>query len=183
MTRVLTMEDKDKVIAYLKQIGFKVNPDEFDNRLLIQKIVYLLKLKGLNIKYHYGKPYFEKRGVYSKELADDYCNYKNEFHELLTDYNLKKEEYETINEFNSIFEVSIPLLEAGTTYAYFAYEKGMEPSEAYNKVKEIKSKYCTPYEISMGVSKVKEFLFEPIEEDKELLEREIAPWRVVGIHV
>jgi hypothetical protein len=32
------MKDKDRVIAYLKQIGFKVDPDDFDNRLIIQKI-------------------------------------------------------------------------------------------------------------------------------------------------
>ncbi|MDR2854823.1 MAG: hypothetical protein LBV40_01515 [Methanomicrobiales archaeon] len=177
------MNDRSKVIAYLKQIGIKVDPNEFNNRLLIQKIVYLLKLKGFDIKYYYGTPYFEKRGVYSIELANDYCSYKNEFYELKTSYKLNKDEYEVLAEFKSLFGFSTPLLEAGTTYAYFAYEKGIEASNAYNKVKELKSKYCSPYEIAIGVSKVKEFLFEPIEEDKMLLERETAPWRTVGIHV
>jgi uncharacterized protein YwgA len=176
------MKDKDKIIAYLKQIGFKIDPDEFDNRLIIQKIVYLLKLKGMNIGYYYGTPYFEKRGVYSKELADDYCNNASDFRGLVTNYDLKEDEHETIREFRSIFEISIPLLEAGTTYVYYAYEMCIEPSEAYNKTKEIKSKYCTSYEIAIGVSNVKQFLFEPMEEDKKLLEREVEPWRVVGVH-
>jgi hypothetical protein len=58
----------------------------------------------------------------------------------------------------------------------------MDPSEAYNKIKDIKSKYCTPYEIAIGVSNVKQFVFEPMEEDKRVLKREIEPWRVVGVH-
>jgi len=175
-------KDKDKVIACLKQIGLKVDPDNFDDRLIIQKIVYLLKIKGLNIGYYYGTPYFEKRGVYSKELADDYCNNAPEFRGLVTNYALKEDEYEIIDEFRSIFDISIPLLEAGTTYAYFAYEMGMDPSEAYNKTKEIKSQYCTPYEIAIGVSNVKQFVFDPMEEDKEVLEREIELWQVGGVH-
>ena len=171
-----------KVIAYLKQIDFKADPDEFNSRLIIQKIVYLLILNGFNIRYNYGVPYFGRRGVYSKELADDYCTHKHEFRELITNYPLQKDEYVAMHEFRSIFDISIPLLEAGTTYAYFAYEKGIEPSEAYSTVKEIKSKYCTIYEIAIAVSNVKQFLFEPLEEDKRILEGEIAPWRVVGLN-
>lgn len=72
----VTMDDRSRVIAYLKQIGVKVDPNEFHDRLLIQKIVYLLKLKGLDIKYHYVNPYFGGRGIYSKELADGYCGHK-----------------------------------------------------------------------------------------------------------
>ncbi len=62
-----------KLIAFLKALekktGHKFNIEKLEDRLLIQKIVYIARYFGIDLGYHFDR---YLRGPYSTELADDY---------------------------------------------------------------------------------------------------------------
>ena len=62
-----------KLIAFLKALeketGYKFNIEKLEDRLLIQKIVYIARYFGIDLGYHFD---CYIRGPYSSELADDY---------------------------------------------------------------------------------------------------------------
>jgi len=62
-----------KLVAFLKVIekktGHKFNIEKLEDRLLIQKIVYIARFFGIDLGYHFDR---YLRGPYSTELADDY---------------------------------------------------------------------------------------------------------------
>jgi hypothetical protein len=62
-------------IDFLKSnIGFDFNVNFFNDRLKVQKYVFLAKFLGWNHNYHYN---LYIRGPYCSELADDYYNLDN----------------------------------------------------------------------------------------------------------
>ena len=62
-----------KLIAFLKALerktGHKFNIEKLEDRLLIQKIVYIARFFGIDLGYHFD---CYIRGPYSSELANDY---------------------------------------------------------------------------------------------------------------
>lgn len=70
----------DKFVAFLKaledRIGYKFSISSFEDRLKLQKIVYIAKYFGIDLGYHFD---LYIRGPYSSELADDYYKIEYEF--------------------------------------------------------------------------------------------------------
>ena len=60
--RSMTMEKYRKVIAFFKELGFQFDISRFDNRLIAQKLVCLLDLRGIDFGYscslYVHGPYF-----------------------------------------------------------------------------------------------------------------------------
>ncbi len=60
-----------KIVNSLRKGGFDFKVNYFNNRLKLQKYVFLLRRYGIDLGYSYS---YYIRGPYSPELADDYYN-------------------------------------------------------------------------------------------------------------
>ena len=60
-----------KIVNSLRKVGFDFKVNYFNNRLKLQKYVFLLRKYGIDLGYSYS---YYIRGPYSPELADDYYN-------------------------------------------------------------------------------------------------------------
>lgn len=167
------MEPYQKIIATFKELGFQPKVNNFEDRLIVQKLVYLLQLKGLNTQFNYG---LHIRGPYSKALANELFNHKKEFEELKTEVQLDPKEAKAAHELKELFGLTPSLLEVGATYAYFSQEQKLNPIEATKRTKEVK-KSVSETKIAVGISKVKEFLFQPTSQDIDSLRKELEPWQ------
>jgi hypothetical protein len=167
------MERRKKIIALFKEMGFQLNISQFDDRLIAQKIVCLLELKGLKLGYPYS---IYVRGPYSPDLTKDLYEFKDEFQEFETETRLNTPEKVAADNLNGIFGLKPVLLEVGATYGYYTEREHCDPFEALKRVKQLKPFYSQA-QIAVGVSKAKEFLFEPTAKDLEELRKETEPWQ------
>lgn len=167
------MERRKKIIALFKEIGFQIDISQFDSRLIAQKVVCLLELKGLDLGYPYS---MYVRGPYSPALTSDLYEFSEEFHEFETESTLNTHEKGTADDLYTIFGLKPVLLEVGATYGYYTQAERCDPLEALKRVKRLKPFYSET-QIAVGVSKAKEFLFEPTSRDLEELRKETEPWQ------
>lgn len=171
------MSDRRKVIACFKELGFKINLKSFTDRLIAQKVVCLLELKGVNTHYPYG---IYVRGPYSPHLTKDLFDHTDEFVTFDTDVTLTPEEKDKVHELKQIFGLKPNLLEVGATYGYFTNREHLEPLEALKRVKKVKP-FLSETEIAVGISKSKQYLFTPTEGDLEELRKESRLWQNASI--
>jgi len=171
--RRLTMENRKKVIAFFKELGFEFDISRFDDRLVAQKLVCLLDLKGINLGYSCS---MYVRGPYSPDLTRDLFEFTNEFENLKTDVRLSAPEKETAGELGRIFGLKTVPLEVGATYGYYALRQNCDPLEALRHVKRLKPFYSEA-QVALGISKAKEFLFRPTPKDLEDLKKETGIWQ------
>ena len=171
--RSMNMEKHKKVIAFFKELGFEFTISRFDDRLIAQKLVCLLELKGINLGYPCS---MYVRGPYSPNLTEDLFEFKNEFENLETESRLKPAEKETASDLNRIFGLKPVPLEVGATYGYYVLRQNCDPLEALRQVKRLKPFYSEA-QIAIGISKAKEFLFRPIHKDLEELKKETGIWQ------
>jgi len=167
------MERRKKIIALFKEMDFQLNISQFDDRLIAQKIVCLLELKGLKLGYPHG---IYVRGPYSPDLTTDLYAFADEFEEFKTETRLNTNEKDAADNLNGIFGLKPVLLEVGATYGYYTRRENCDPFEALKRVKQLKPFYSQA-RIAVGVSKAKEYLFEPTAKDLEELRKEIEPWQ------
>ncbi len=164
----------NKVIACLKGIGLKPKVDDFQNRLVIQKAIYLLKLKGIDPGFDYN---LYVRGPYSPDLTKEVYDHKSAVEELKTSTRLSNAEAGMVGEFKELFSDFKPsILEVAATYAFFAFERKQDPITALQNVKRMKSFYSGA-QIAVGVSKAKEFLFKPSEKQLADMKEEARAWQ------
>ena len=159
----MIMEDRKKVIAFFKELGFEFDISRFDDRLVAQKLVCLLDLKGINLGYSCN---IYVRGPYSPDLTQDLFEFTNEFENLKTDIRLTAPEKEAAGELGRIFGLKPVLLEVGATYGFYALRH----------VKRLKPFYSEA-QVALGISKAKEFLFRPTPKDLEDLKKETGIWQ------
>jgi len=171
--RRMTMENRKKVIAFFKELGFEFDISRFDDRLVAQKLVCLLDLKGINLGYSCS---MYVRGPYSPDLTRDLFEFTNEFENLKTDVRLSAPEKETAGELGRIFGLKTVPLEVGATYGYYALRQNCDPLEALRHVKRLKPFYSEA-QVALGISKAKEFLFRPTPKDLEDLKKETGIWQ------
>ncbi len=171
--RSMNMEKRKKVIAFFKELGFEFNISRFDDRLIAQKVVCLLELRGINLGYPCS---IYVRGPYSPDLTDDLFEFTNEFENLKTDSRLSTAEKDTAGELGRIFGLKPIPLEVGATYGYYALRQNCDPLEALRQVKRLKPFYSEA-QIALGISKAKEFLFRPTPGDLEDLKKETGIWQ------
>ena len=169
----MSMENRKKVIAFFKELGFEFDISRFDDRLVAQKIVCLLDLKGIDLGYTCS---MYVRGPYSPDLTQDLFEFTNEFENLKTDVRLSAPEKETAGELGRIFGLKTVPLEVGATYGYYALRQNCDPLKALRHVKRLKPFYSEA-QIAIGISKAKEFLFKPTQRDLEDLKKETGIWQ------
>ena len=167
------MEKRAKLIACFRVLGFHFNKNEFTDRLIAQKVACLLELKGMDTGYPCN---IYVRGPYSPELTQDLFEYSDEFSKLKTDASLNERESTIVKDLKKIFKMKPIFLEIGSTYGYFIKYSHCDPSEAVKLLKRLKPFYSEA-DIAVGVSKAKEFLFEPTEEDFKQLKKETEAWQ------
>jgi hypothetical protein len=171
------MEKRKKVIAFFRELGFEFNISRFDDRLIAQKLVCLLELRGIDLGYPCS---LYVRGPYSPDLTEDLYVFTREFETLQTGSRLNPAEKEAAGELGRIFGLKPILLEVGATYGYFAIRRECDPFEALRQVKRLKPFYSET-QIALGISKAKEFLFQPTKEDLENLKKETGIWQRASI--
>ncbi|OQA31670.1 MAG: hypothetical protein BWY55_00354 [archaeon ADurb.Bin336] len=169
--------DFEKIITCMKQINFKPNIKNFNDKLIIQKIVFLLQEKGIDCGANYG---LYIRGPYSPNLTNCMYNEKEKFESLKSNKKLTQKEETILNEFKEVFpELTPGILEIAATYAYFAFRKKENPKEALLKVKELKGFYPEA-QIALGVLKAKQVLYEPTKQELKEMKKEFNAWEKSG---
>jgi len=164
----------DKVVACLKEISFKPKINEFQDRLIIQKVVYLLQRKGIDSNFEYN---LHVRGPYSPDLTKEVYDHKSAVERLETSSKLNNSESKKVEEFKELFsELKPSILEVAATYSYFAFGQNQDVITALQNVKRMKSFYSEA-QIAVGVSKAKEFLFRPSKKELTDLKEELRPWQ------
>jgi len=171
--RSMTMEKRKKVIAFFKELGFEFNISRFDDRLIAQKIVCLLDLKGIDLGYSCS---MYVRGPYSPDLTQDLFGFTREFENLETGSRLTTAEKETADDLGRIFGLKTVPLEVGATYGFYTMRQNSDPLEASRQVKRLKPFYSEA-QIALGISKAKEFLYKPTRKDLEDLKKETGIWQ------
>jgi uncharacterized protein YwgA len=167
------MEKRKKVIAFFKELGFRFDISQFDDRLVAQKLVCLLELKGIDLGYPCS---IYVRGPYSPDLTEDLFEFTHEFENLETGTRLNAAERETAGDLGRIFGLKPVPLEVGATYGYYSLRQNCDPVEALRQVKRLKPFYSEA-QIALGISKAKEFLFRPTERDLIELKKETGIWQ------
>lgn len=167
------MKNVEKAIACLKALGgFKPSVGSFEDRLKIQKIIYLLELKGVKIGFNYS---LYVRGPYSPELTKDIYGRREDFENLRSTVKLSQKEEAAVHELNYLFHLKSSLLEVAATYSYYAATAKQDPISAYKSVKKLKP-FFTEAQVAVGISKAKEFLFPPTEQQLEEMRKEMRSW-------
>ncbi len=168
--------DFDKTIACIKAVGLKPKLNSFNDKLIVQKTIFLLEQKGLDCGAKFG---LYVRGPYSPGLAHAMYSEQKKFESLQTTKTLSKKEEELVLEFKEIFGDATPgIMEVAATYAYFAYVRKETPIAALKRVKEIKGFY-PEVEITLGISKAKEYLFVPTKQELEEMKKEFKAWELL----
>jgi hypothetical protein len=171
--RSMTMENRKKLIAFFKELGFSMDIAKFDDRLIAQKLVCLLELKGVDLGYSCS---LYVRGPYSPDLTQDLYAFTPEFGNLETGSRLNPAEKDIARELGRIFGLKPVPLEVGATYGYYTLRQNSDPLEASRQVKRLKPFYSEA-QIALGISKAKEFLFTPTRQDLEDLKKETGIWQ------
>lgn len=169
------MKAYQKVIAFFREIGFKPKVDEFQDRLRVQKITYLLERKGVLSGYDFK---LHLRGPYCQPLMNDLYTHKNEFQNLESPAKLTQKEKHAVEELHEIFDLSPTLLEVAATYAFFAYEKGETAFQATLKTRELK-KNVSPGKLALGMNHAKRYLYTPTPEEIRDMKAEFAAWEAI----
>jgi len=170
--------DLNKVIACLKEIGLKPKINSFQDRLVIQKVVYLLQCKGIQSGFGYN---LHVRGPYSPVLTKEVYEHKDAVQKLVTDAKLNASDSKKVEEFKELFSGLKPsLLEVAATYSYFAFQQHQDVITVLQNVKRMKSFYSET-QIAVGVSKAKQFLFMPNENDLAEMKEEAKIWQDASI--
>lgn len=168
----------DKVAACFKALGFKPKIDDFEDRLVIQKAVYLLQLKGVKTGFEYR---LYVRGPYSRELTEQVYSNKKKLEHLEVAESLTNAESRNVAEFKELFgELKPSILEIAATYSFFAFCQKQDPLTAQRNVKKMKPFYSEA-QLAVGISRAKEFLFVPTEKELAEMKEEFRPWQEASL--
>ena len=171
------MGDIGKAIAFFKALGFeRLSLDSFSDKVIAQKAVYLLQLKGVKLGFNYN---LYLRGPYSPELAREMYAHRSEVEKLETTAALSAKENAEAREFNETFGLKPSILEAAATYSYFR-EGGQSALEALKSTKKQKP-FLSETQVALGTNAAKEYLFPPSKKVLEEMKREFAPWERAAV--
>ena len=166
-----------KLIACFKELDLKIDIELFEDRVLAQKVACLLQLKGIKLGYDFG---LYVRGPYSPALTQDLYRYNADFKCFKTDVKLTKGERAISEGLRTVLGFSPTILEIGATYGYFNMIEGLDPVESQRRVKRMKP-FFSDAQMAIGISKAKQFLFEPTQGQMQELKKELAVWQNVAM--
>ena len=89
-----------KAIACLKELGVTPNLSDFQSKLVIQKTVFLLELKKIDLGFNYS---MYAHGPYSPDLTKQLYRHKPDVEGLNTSEKLSVKEREVLQEFKALF--------------------------------------------------------------------------------
>jgi uncharacterized protein YwgA len=162
------MGELNKVLAYLKELKFTPKVDRFQDKLVIQKTVCLLKLMGADLGYPFS---LYVRGPYSPALTTDLYANKGMVDALRTGYVPSEKEKQQLHLLCELSNNLDPtLLEIMATYAFLSKDRGMGSKEALAELKKLKP-FFSEARIAVGVSRAKE-LFPPTEKEIQAMKAE-----------
>ena len=165
------MPNFGKVIACFKQMDFKPKLSSFQDRLVIQKTVFLLEKMGVKTGFAFG---LYVHGPYSPELADYAFAHQEELNAQETREKLgRKERGETVLVKELISKPK--LLEIAATYLCLRQDCKLSEDDAVSKLKELKP-YFSESDFVVGISKAKELTFRPTKEELREIRKETALW-------
>ncbi len=172
------MKRLDKVLMYLKELDFQPDLNNFENKLIIQKVVCLMKLLKFDVKYDFS---IHIRGTYSRDLTEDLYQNKKKLYPLNITPKLTKEE---INQLFAIREISDELnskyLEIMATYAYFRFAEKKNEEDSIIKLKKLKP-FFSDRLIAVGISKTKELFFKPNKKEIQEMKSEFNAWENIAL--
>lgn len=162
-----------KAIACFKELGLRPKLDSFKDKLVMQKVVYLLQRLEVDAGFSYG---LYVRGPYSPALTKTLYENKQKVEKLETATALSKSELHKIGELANALDVSnAAVLETTATFACLKFEKGLSEDSAMQKLRELKPFYSEA-QLALGASKAKQLFFKPTEEDLRSLREESRAW-------
>jgi len=166
-----------KVKSCLAALNYScLSSDDFQDKLVIQKIVYLLQMKGIKFNYSFN---LYVRGPYSPDLTKDIYAHSDELKHLDSKEALSKDDLRMIQDFSKVVELSPSQLEVAARYAFFAFERHQDVATAIANVRGIKGFYPES-QIALGISRAKRLLYEPTKDELEQLRKEAEPWELAS---
>lgn len=168
-------EKIEVVIACLKELGVKPSLGTFENRLVIQKLVYLLQKLEVPTGFQYG---LYVHGPYSPDLTKCLYAHQKELETLQTRHVLTAKEAGAVNQLKEI-NLKPEFLEVMSTYLCLSIDLHEKEDDAIRRLKELKP-FFSEGDVAVGVSKAKQLLFKPTKEDLEWLKKENAAWSAVS---
>ncbi|MEA2035391.1 MAG: hypothetical protein U9N40_07915 [Euryarchaeota archaeon] len=171
------MGDWNKAVAVFDEMNFSVDCNKFEDKMIAQKTICLLQLKGMNLDYPFG---MYVHGSYSPAFTKDYYEHNQEFKNRISDVSLSDEEIVMVKTLDNIFQKTPSLLEIGATYAFIVEKMGKSSVEAFRIVKDTKGFYRDT-QIAKAISKAKQFLFEPTPKDLDWLKKETGPMQQASL--
>jgi len=160
-----------KALACLRAAGLNPQIDSFEDRLKIQKGVYLLQKLGVQTGFSYG---LYVHGPYSPNLAKCLFEHQQELDKLGASYHLIEKEQEAAKRLSEI-EFKQNLLEIISTYLCLNLDLHYSAEDSLKRLREIKS-FMPESDLAVGVSKAKQLMFKPTHEELEELKKELLLW-------
>ncbi len=168
------MGDINKVIAILGELGIKPNLNDFQNKMVMQKTICLLKYMGIDTGFEFS---IYVRGAYSPALTEQMYLHRTELEKLKTPVSLNSKEKEIVSQFAEVMAGFKPsYLEIAATYQVLLLDGGMSPHDATKKLKAMKPFY-SEVEFALGLSRAKQLIpykFSP--ESLKEINDELAMW-------
>lgn len=166
------MLNRDRVIESFHQLGFAPRVGEFEDRILIQKCVLLLQLKGLRTGYSY-RLYI--RGPYCEELNREVFAHRAEFESPVSRGTLDEKEQAIVAAFGETFDLRPNQVEVAGTYAFFVSCAGLDQIEASRRTRRLKS-FIPAAQQAVAIARAKRFLYPPTDEETREMKEEFALW-------
>jgi len=161
------MGDIGKVRSAIAESGIDLDLRKFDHRVILQKTIFLLQMKGMDMGYRYG---MYLRGPYSPDLTRDVLG---PTYIKTRGSDLTGQEREWLHDLVERFSNSSVDLEISATYAYLRGVENLSAFESADRTLRMKSFY-TKGKVSVAISKTIGFLFPLSEEEIEEMKEEFA---------
>ena len=146
---------------------------------MIQKTAFLVQMKGVATNYRYRLHF---RGPYSEDLNLEAFRHQAEFESPANRCALDRNEQSIVDEFGEIFEFRPNQMEVAATYAFYVSYECLDPLNAYRKTREFKSTVPAA-QFALGISRAKQFLYPPADEEIREMRDEFAPWQEASLEV
>jgi len=156
-----------KLIRALEHLGIPLNVDDFESRIRVQKVAYILEFMGVNLGYLFN---LYVHGPYSPQLALDYYHCKEGSIGEELNCELSKEEKDVLKRIKKVVKpyTKSEILEGMSTILYLIKEgKIKEPDEAFEILKELKPN-LTEKDITLSINGAKMLLFDKTKVTEEM---------------
>ncbi len=156
-------KDLNKLKQFCLHLNIQPSTDTFDNRIKLQKVIYLLKQFGLNLPYRFS---FYKHGPYSPYLADIYYQIEN-YDDIVREdsFQIENSDIEKLNRAKKFLEPLVNDSEKLEFYAsiafifndmVFVYQEKSE-SVCIEKIKILKLELVEKYNLEKAISYLKSY--------------------------